>query len=218
MHDLYVLAAHYGEWISKDKAEDVLFVTEQELRRIDNAEFPTWLKGLQSHKPDGIWYFSETLDKKLIALEVELSRKRQNEYEALGVFYSEESSIHSVLWIVQSKGHANSMRCSFQAKTNAYRNMHNFVLTDDLKYLGWASEIFAGPNQGSTIHNFLENMRCTQSVSKPSPVHLHGYVQKILDLHIKRFKSHTSDPNVKHENLCMTTLSASKSLPSTTSI
>lgn len=210
-HDLHVLAAHYGEWISKGEAQDVRFVTEQELRRIDNADLPAWARGLQSHKPDGIWYFPETSSKSLVALEVELSRKRQSEYEALGSFYSEEASVHSVLWIVQSKGHTNSMRFAFQAKTTAFRDIHNFVLIEDLKTSGWASQIFAGPNENQSIHNFLENMRRHRPVTTPSPTHLHGYAQKILDFRIKRFKSTSSASDAIPKNLCMTTLSASKS-------
>lgn len=209
-HDLHVLAAHYGEWISKGEAEDVRFVTEQELRRIDNADLPAWAKGLQSHKPDGVWYFPETENKNLVALEVEISRKRQNEYETLGAFYSEEASVHSVLWIVQSRGHANSMRFAFQAKTTAYRDIHNFVLIESLKISGWASQIFSGPNANQSIHNFLENMRRNHLVTTPSPAHLRGYAEKILDFHIKRFKSNSSASSPNPENLCMTTLSASK--------
>ncbi|MGE3261360.1 MAG: hypothetical protein AB7K68_06245 [Bacteriovoracia bacterium] len=191
-HDLHVLAAHYGEWIPKGAAPDVRFVTEQELRRIDGVDLPRWARPLQSHKPDGIWYFPESNAKTLLALEVEISRKRANEYEALGVFYSEEKSISSVLWIVQSKGHASSMIAAFQATANSYRDIHNFVLLDDLKKSGWASVIALGPNAGSSIHNFLESARRNQSVTRPSPTHHHGYAEKMLNFHLKRFNSSTS--------------------------
>lgn len=210
-HDLHVLAAHYGEWISKIEAPDVRFVTEQELRRIDNADLPAWARGLQSHKPDGVWYFPETSTKSIVALEVELSRKRPSEYESLGAFYSEEASVHAVLWIVQSKSHANSMRFAFQAKTTVFRDVHNFALIDDLKNSGWASRIFAGPNENQSIQNFLENMRRHHPVTAPSPTHLHGYAEKILDFRIKRFKSTSSASGTIPKNLCMTTISASKS-------
>lgn len=191
-HDLHVLATHYGEWIPKGAAPDVRFVTEQELRRIDSVDLPKWAKPLQSHKPDGVWYFSESETKNLLALEVEISRKRQTEYEALGAFYSEEKSIGSVLWIVQSKGHASSMRATFQMTNSAYRDIHNFVLLDDLKNFGWASVIVFGPNAGTSIRNFLENARRNQPITKPSPTHHHGYVEKMLDVHLKRFNSSTS--------------------------
>lgn len=193
-HDLHVLAAHYGEWIPKGTAPDVRFVTEQELRRIDSIDLPKWARPLQSHKPDGVWYFPESKAKNLLALEVEISRKRAHEYATLGVFYSEEKSIYSVLWIVQSKGHANSITAAFQASANTYRNIHNFVLLDDLKNYGWASVIFLGPNAGVSIHNFLENARRNQPITKPSPTHHHGYVEKMLDFHLKRFNSRTSAP------------------------
>lgn len=210
-HDLHVLAAHYGEWISKSEAQDVRFVTEQELRRIDGADLPAWTRGLQIHKPDGVWYFPETSAKKIVALEVELSRKRQGQYQELGLFYAEETNVNSVLWIVQSTGHAKSMRSAFEAKTNAFKDIHNFALIDDLKTSGWAAQIFAGPNENQSIHNFLENMRRHHPVTSPSLMHPCGYVQKILDFRIKLFKSTSSDHRADPANLCMYTASASKS-------
>lgn len=191
-HDLFVLAVHYGEWIAREAAPDVRFVTEQELRRIDDVELPKWARPLQTHKPDGAWYFPETKIKMLYALEVELSRKRQIEYKSLGAFYSEEKSINSVLWIVQSKGHASSIVNTFQSATNTYRDIHNFVLLDSLKKSGWASKIFFGPNAGMSIHNFLENARHGQATATPPPTSCHGHVEKILNAHLKRFNSNTS--------------------------
>ena len=191
-HDLHVLAAHYGEWIPKGSAPDVRFVTEQELRRIDDADLPKWAKPLQQHKPDGVWYFPETKEKTLYALEVELSRKRQHEYETLGAFYSEEISISSVLWIVQGKANARSVVATFKAATSNYRDIHNFVLLDDFRKLGWASEIFLGPNAGTSIHNFLEKARRHQTITTPSPSHHLVAVQKMLDFRLRRFNSSTS--------------------------
>lgn len=191
-HDLHVLAIHYGEWIPKGAAPDVRFVTEQELRRIDEAELPKWARPLQAHKPDGVWYFPETAAKMLYALEVELSRKRQNEYEALGAFYSEEKSVNSVLWVVQNRSHANSIRSTFQASSSGFRDVHNFVLIDDLKKSGWASVIALGPNAGMSIHNFLENARHHQASTTPSPTRKLVSTQKMLDFHLRRFDSSTS--------------------------
>lgn len=191
-HDLHVLAAHYGEWITKGAAPDVRFVTEQELRRIDSNDLPKWAKPLQTHKPDGVWYFPESNAKNILALEVEISRKRASEYEALGAFYSEEKSINSVLWIVQSKGHASSIVVAFQATGNGYRDIHNFVLFDDFKKSGWASVIVFGPSAGSSIHNVLENARRNQAVTKSAPTHHQGYAEKMLNFHLKRFNSNTS--------------------------
>lgn len=192
MHDLHVLAAHYGEWITKGLAPDVLFATEQELRRIDDADLPMWAQPLQAHKPDGVWYFLETKEKMLYALEVELSRKRQNEYKTLGAFYSEETSITSVLWIVQSKGHAGSIMAAFESATSSYRNIHNFVLLDDFRKFGWASEIVFGPNAKMSIHNFLEKARHNQGTTTTQPATNHGRVEQILNVNLKRFNSSTS--------------------------
>lgn len=192
MHDLHVLAAHYGEWIPKGAAPDVRFVTEQELRRTDEAELPRWAKPFQSHKPDGIWYFPESTAKTLLALEVEISRKRTPEYAALGAFYSEEKSVCSVLWIVQSKGHASSIVAAFHSTANAHREIHNFVTLDDFKKSGWDSVIFFGPYAGTSIHNFLEKARHQKSIRTPSEPRPNTHVEKLLDFRICGFDSSTS--------------------------
>lgn len=197
-HDLYVLAAHYGEWITKGAAKDVRIVTEQELRRIENNELPVWAQQLQTHKPDGVWHFPETKDKKIIALEVELSRKRQSDYVSLGEFYNETKSVSSVLWIVQSSGHAESIRNTFAGKTNLFRDIHNFVTLNDFKKNGWASNIFMGPSENQTIYYFLESCRRPQPVPFSSLMRPLSLTQTILDFRIKCFKSTTSALN---ENL-----------------
>lgn len=191
-HDLHVTAIHYGEWIQKGSAPDVRFVTEQELRRIDSDDLPKWATPLQSHKPDGVWYFPETKAKTLVSLELELSRKRSDDYKSLGAFYSEQESICSVLWIVQKRSQASSIVNAFQAATITYRDIHNFVLLDDLKKSGWASVIFFGPNVGMSIHNFLESARRSQPIAMPLPSPGYGYVERMLNFHIKRFNSDTS--------------------------
>lgn len=191
-HDLHVLAVHYGEWIPKGAAPDVRFVTEQELRRIDETELPKWARSFQSHKPDGLWYFPESEGKTLLALEVEISRKKSHEYAVLGAFYSEEKSVSSVLWIVQSKSHASSIAAAFQTTANAYRDIHNFVLLDEIKKSGWASVICFGPNAGTSIHNFLEKARRHQSITAPSPTHQLVSVERMLDFRLRRFDSTTS--------------------------
>lgn len=191
-HDLYTLAAHYGEWIVKGAAPDVRFVTEQELRRFDGDELPNWAKPLQAHKPDGVWYFPDTEAKTLLALEMEPNRKRTRDYATLGAFYSEEKSISSVLWIVQSRGHANSIVSAFHSATNAHRDIHNFALLDDFKKLGWDSEIFFGPNAEMSILNFLESARQNPFSTTPSPMLHRGYAEKILNSRVRRFDSRAS--------------------------
>lgn len=191
-HDLYTLAAHYGEWIEKGAAPDVRFVTEQELRRIDGDELPKWAKPLQAHKPDGVWYFPETEAKTIYALEMEPNRKRTRDYEALGAFYSEEKSISAVLWIVQSRGHARSIVTAFHAATNVHREIHNFALIDDFKKFGWNCEMFFGPNVGMSILNFLEKARRNQASTAPSPMPHRGCAEKILNFRVRRIDSTTS--------------------------
>lgn len=191
LHDYHVLAAHYGEWIFSNEAKDVKFVTEQELRRFDSEALPAWATKLQTHKPDALWYFPETKNKYLIGLEVEISRKRNIDYEKLGQFYKYDASLHSVLWVVLTKGHADCIRSAMKIEDNSKENIHNFILIEDFRKHGWNSDIFIGPNKNQSIINFLNLYRFNKSTTIPRQLHYRSCAENILDSHLKSFNSIT---------------------------
>ncbi len=100
-HDLLVSAVHLGEWLVA-KPHHVKLFTEQELRRVAYADYPSWVPQSPLHRPDG--YFGFLGDDAIIpvALEVELNRKSARAYTNVSLIYQDLATIFRVLWLVPS--------------------------------------------------------------------------------------------------------------------
>ena len=190
-HDLFVMAAHIGEWLPKGSVSDVIFFTEQELRRQSAETLFDWLPPTKVHRPDGYWYFPNTKPNSLLALEVEVNRKSFSDYMACGSFYNKYKAIDQVLWVIQSQSLAFKVVEAAHQNLADFRDIHNFVLFSTFREKGWQSKIFKGPSAGSTMHEFLNFQRLKQPESNPKANLKHAFVSQILDWRQCRFKSNT---------------------------
>ena len=110
--------------------------TEQQLRRLDRSELPSWLPKRLTHRPDGYWRLPTMNGHRIIALEMECSGKGQRPYVSAGEFYNRSAEIDSVLWIVQDAGVAARIVRVFQGCHAGFRDIHNFVRLGDFKSMG----------------------------------------------------------------------------------
>jgi hypothetical protein len=188
-HDIFVLAAQFGEWLPKGTVNDVAFFTEQELRRQAPDTLFDWIPPLTMHHPDGYWYFPSAKPKSLVALEVELNRKSFEDYKGVGNFYNKYKVIESTLWIVQSANLARKIVESAHGGLAEFRDIHNFVLFTEFAESGWSAKIFQGFALRSTMREFLETHRLNQAETIPKPTINHGLVSLILDPRHRRFKT-----------------------------
>jgi hypothetical protein len=76
--------------------------SEQELRRVAIDQYPPWVPRTDGHRPDGYWRVPCLKEKILLALEVELTQKRDLDYSLLAQFYAEEKSIFRVIWVTRT--------------------------------------------------------------------------------------------------------------------
>jgi hypothetical protein len=157
-HDLIAQAAHLGNWLVKEPPGVVLF-SEQQLRRYEPGAYPDWVPTSTKRKPDGYWRINAKDGDKLarvIALEVELSRKKEDEIRGIGYFYADEFRIDRVLWVVLSEPMAHRLAGIFDGLDVQRRGFHNFVLLSDFRALGWGAPIILGPENGKTIEIFID--------------------------------------------------------------
>lgn len=164
-HDLLVNAFHIGEWLD-GAPEYVKLYTEQQLRRVAISARPGWVPTADHHRPDGYWGFLNEGAVKLTALEVELHLKKRDSYESVAHFYSEESRIDRVMWLVSTPGTAESILASLSQTAPRCVQMHNFSLVRDFENLGWQAEVMAGPNRGKPIGSLLDREWSPQNTSK----------------------------------------------------
>lgn len=184
-HDLFVQAAHLGEWLPRHSAPDVGLVTEQQLRRTKPDLLPNWIPKSTLHRPDGYWLLPADGERTLVALEVELSRKSDENFASTASFYARERAVHSVLWIVNGRGLAQKILAQCKI-VSAYRDIHNFVDLEDLTVNGWDSVIFHGPNGGQKISAFLNRGRRNFDGTTMEQSRKSSSIGAILDSALKR--------------------------------
>lgn len=199
-HDLYVLAAQFGDWLPKGTVDDVAFFTEQELRRQAPETLFRWLPPTTAHRPDGYWYFPNSKPNSLVALEVELNRKAFTDYIGYGNFYNRYKAIESVVWIVQSQNLALKIVEAAHKNLAEYRDIHNFVSLSEFLKLGWKARIFHGANVRSELRAFLNSHRLKQVESNPEASIKRAFVSEILDERVCRFKSSVCESEPLHAN------------------
>lgn len=144
-HDLYVGAAHLGDWL-KSVPHGVEFFSEQELRRLPLEKYPAWVPKTDSRRPDGYWYVPYKGKHLVVGLEVELNSKIIRRYEVLARFYSDNPTIFRVIWIVPSLGIAQSIQATFKNETKSHL-IHDFVTRKDFEKYGWNAHIALGHEQ-----------------------------------------------------------------------
>ncbi|MBC7458256.1 MAG: hypothetical protein H7235_08265 [Bdellovibrionaceae bacterium] len=155
-HDRLVQAFHFGEWVSFQSPQ-VIFWTEQEMRRFDVSDYPDWVPKSKEHRPDG--YTRIIGDKKqwTLAFEVELSTKRMAKYESTMQFYKHARQINRVYWLV-ADNHTKEQIIRAKACVNDESfNYHVFIDLTDFRKNGWDAVIVN--ERSERVHTLRENMQ-----------------------------------------------------------
>lgn len=153
-HDLFVAAAHLGEFML-DSPEGVALCSEQELRRLAVESLPSWAPKSKIHRPDGYWHISSANTKRLLALEVELSQKHLELYENIARYYLEDTEVNQVIWIVKKPQQAQSIHERIASTIRSNPNIHSFILLADFVVAHWQAKVTIGKSSGSSIADLL---------------------------------------------------------------
>lgn len=150
-HDLLCSLVHQGSTIFQSN-KSLEFVTEQELRRLEEELLPSWTPSSISHRPDGYWRVNK---KYVAALEIETTIKTKKRLEEIMKFYGDYRNIHRVLWVVPSRTSANLV-LKYETKYLCERGRkHNIVLLKDLLNSLWGANISFGPETNQTVQHFI---------------------------------------------------------------
>lgn len=152
-HDLLVTALHLGDWFSIDPT-GITPVSEQQLRRLHPDFLPPILRNHSSHRPDGYTFLENGAATKVVAIEVELSRKINCEYEKVADFYKNTDFVSDVLWLVPSKAMAERIYGVFE-KAAEGKDIHNFILLEEFTKNLWSTSVFLGSNKGCRVRDLF---------------------------------------------------------------
>ncbi|MBS1984631.1 MAG: hypothetical protein JST16_10710 [Bdellovibrionales bacterium] len=130
--------------------------TEQQLRRIDPRVQPEWIPKSDGHRPDGYWNVPSKRGRKVLALEIEFSRKVDRHYQEIGQFYSRCPTIGNVIWAIPTAKQAEKIRRLVSLGRRAEGDVHKFYLFQDIKRHGWEALSVEEGRAGETISQLLE--------------------------------------------------------------
>lgn len=156
LHDFYVTAMHLGEWL-KEMPEGCDLFSEQELRRIEPSQYPKWVPNTSLHRPDGYWKISLEEGTVIAALEVELNTKGETRYAVVAQFYKDQPDIGRVIWLVRTKGNAQTIHEQLKSASPSNIGMHTFVLLSDFLSMGWQAPIINGFEKGESVSCLLRH-------------------------------------------------------------
>ncbi len=155
LHDLLVpIAAHSDFW--PNSPDNILFLTEEEIKRLPFESLPSWFPLDLIRRPDGIWNIKTRIGKNLVALEVETSLKAILKYETIARQYQDSDSISHVVWFVPTISFADSIYSSFKKRVGLVNFKHEFILLSDLVNIGWNAQIRFGSGRFSKLSDLLE--------------------------------------------------------------
>jgi hypothetical protein len=164
-HDLLVQAIHLGPW-GRRKPEGTELFTEQELRCIDKRQYPQWVPRSELRRPDGYWRIVGENGARVIALELELSRKDKSEYVRVRKFYDLYPIVAQVIWVVAQAAQVKKIVDKL-TDNQPSSSKHNFILLDQIADCGWSAPVLVGPDQGKAAHSLLSN-KCQNTVKNIS--------------------------------------------------
>ena len=166
-HDLLVSAIHLGDWIGGIPQSCGVF-TEQQLRRLPQESYPEWVPQTTRHRPDGYWQVPGATKPRIIALEVELSRKTDRDYQAVAEFYQAWKRIYRVLWVVEQPRDVSLLASKMKSVADGDADYHDFVTINQLVQRGWQAKVIRGKDEGMSVADLLYDKAMTR------PLHVIG--------------------------------------------
>lgn len=162
MHDFFVSAVHLGDWLVSNPP-GVEFFSEQELRRLDPDHFPAWVPRKIDHRSDGYWRIPYKGGLVTVALEVELTPKRDRDYVVLAHEYKNHPQISRVVWVARTQGMAGHIYRIFTTELGEDAGKHDFILLEDFQEKSWQARIIFGTESGKTLGRILGSQSAFES-------------------------------------------------------
>ncbi len=159
VHDAIVSAIHLGDGLVTNN-NAIEHFTEQELRRVDPEHYPEWISKYATHRPDGYWRVTEGDSQRIIALEVELSLKKDFEYESVGRHYDRIDKADDVIWIIDRPSCARKIH-RMTSVASRKPNKHSFIELSHIYSQGWQATVSFGKQTGKSLASMVSNTLTT---------------------------------------------------------
>ena len=122
---------------------------------MDPDTYPQWVPFSEIHRPDGYWRIPLLGKMVTLALEVELTQKSALRYRLTANFYQENQNIFRVVWVVTSESLCGKIRTQIRESCPETLDLHNFMLLEDFKKVGWNAQFVNGLEKGRPLKDLL---------------------------------------------------------------
>lgn len=160
-HDYLATCLQLGDlWQSN---ADARFFTEQQLSSLASWNFPSSLKSVEGHIPDGVTMIRGALHTVTIGYEVDLNLKEPARYERTAEYYRDGLKPNLVVWLVRNVWIAEKIfgilvQRAWERDSKSVSKQHVFCLLDDFKKSAWGAKVLGGTLQGTSIRKLHANL------------------------------------------------------------
>jgi hypothetical protein len=167
IHDSLCSALQLGEWLTHVPEGADLF-SEQELRRLPLESYPHWVPTTDQHRSDGYWRTTIDGEPTTIALEVEITIKRDSDYYRPAHFYDRQKSIYCVVWLVDNLKSAKRIQEKLKSFCEPSHQIHNFLTRSEFESKGWDAKFCLGSQNGQSVGALIDS-RAAESAAAAGP-------------------------------------------------
>ena len=156
IHDHFSSCVLLGDWLTQ-LPKGVSLITEQELLALDLSLVVPHLQCDKNRRPDGLWLFEIGQEKKILALEVELHAKNENDYTEIVRSYDSYYNIHKIIWVVDGASLLKKIFSVVQKHSTLKTNDHLFMLASEVKTDLWQAKFKNDKFREITLKNYLKS-------------------------------------------------------------
>lgn len=186
-HDYFATCLQLGDlWQSNVEAN---FFTEQQLSSLAKWNFPSSLRAVDGHIPDGVTQIRGGLHGITIGYEVDLNLKDEDRYRSTICYYRDGVKPNLVVWLVRNRWMAEKIwdcicQWSHERTEEELGKRYAFVLLDDFKQNAWGATAINKPLRGMSLRKLHANLIQTASKDKAKLVQ-----KSMVEIFFPKFKS-----------------------------
>ena len=163
-HDYLVTSFHLGDWCL-NQPSNVQMITEQEMRRFSQKSLPEWVPPISGHRADGYTQITTEKETLIVAIEVELNLKSEDDYLNVFKYYSEMKEINTVLWLVSDEKMMRNLKRFMNIRRVLNQGAHTFVMLDDYLANHWKAKTISDLKPSVTVRNYYETILGTTPIT-----------------------------------------------------
>lgn len=137
-------------------------VYEEELSRFNIEHLPEWVPYDLNRRPDYLLRIKNKNLSKIIAIEVELSRKSTENYKLILEDYQNSEVIDYNIWILRS--HSQLLKFNSEFEKLIKKGKFQFLLLRDVIHDGWNAKIKLGSSTDKSLNQLLLNFNTVDDV------------------------------------------------------